>query len=133
MITRSSHSRREEEDEDIQLGKIWTKPSRISEIKRRPEKHELEVLREINALDPILSATLLCGSYPTKEVGLKTMAGYIVDDVVQERPGERLERYRGKIRREWEQKESKRGIQNGTKECQKEMALGCLIDNLNLG
>ena len=129
MSTRSSHSKREEEGEDIQLGKMWTKPSRISEIKRKPEKHEREIHREINDLGMILSAKLLCGSYPTKEVGLKTMASYIMDDTIQQRPGERLKKYREKIRREWGQKESNRGTQNGAKE----MTLDGLVDNLNLG
>ena len=127
MAMRSSHSRREEEDEDIQLGKMWTKPSKISEMKRRPGKHEIH--REINDLGMILSATLLCRSYPTKEAGLNTMASYIMDDTVQQRPGERLKKYREKIRREWGQKESIRGTQNGAKE----MTLDGLVDNLNLG
>ena len=136
MAMRSSHSRREEEveDEDIQLGKRWTKPSKISEMKRRPGKHEREIHREINNLGMIPSAMILCRSYPTKEVGLKIMASYIMDDTVQQRPWEeRLEKYQGEIRREWEQKESDRGTQNGTKESQKEMKLDDLVDNLNLG
>ena len=131
MSTRSSHSRREEEeeDEDIQLGKRWTRPSKISEIKRRPGKHEREIHQEINNLGMIPLAMLLCRSYPTKEIGLKTMASYIMDDTVQQRPGERLKKYREKIRREWGQKESIRGTQNGAKE----MTLDGLVDNLNLG
>jgi len=136
MATRSSHSRREEEveDEDIQLGKRWTKPSKISEMKRRPGKHEREIHREINNLGMIPSAMILCRSYPTKEVGLKIMASYIMEETVQQRPWEeRLEKYQGEIRREWEQKESDRGTQNGTKESQKEMKLDDLVDNLNLG
>ena len=133
---RSSHSRREEEeeDEDIQLGKRWTKPSKISEMKRRPGKHEREIHREINNLGMIPSAMILCRSYPTKEVGLKIMASYIMEDTVQQRPWEeRLEKYQGESRREWEQKESDRGTQNGTKKSQKEMKLDDLVDNLNLG
>jgi hypothetical protein len=82
----------------------------------------------------ILSAKLLCGSYPTKAAGLKIMASYIVDDVVQERPGKRLERYREKIRREREQTELGKGSQDSVKEeCQKGMTLDSLVDNLNLG
>jgi hypothetical protein len=135
MSTRSSHSRREEEeeDEDIQLGKRWTRPSKISEIKRRPGKHEREIHQEINNLGMIPSAMLLCRSYPTKEIGLKTMASYIMDDTVQQRPGERLEKCREKVRRELEQKEPNRGTQNGAKEGQKGMTLDDLVDNLNLG
>lgn len=134
MSTRSSHSRREkeEEDEDIQLGKRWTKPSKISEMKRRPGKHEREIHQEINKLGMIPSAMLLCKSYPTKEIGLKTMASYIMDDTVQQRPGKN-EKYRENIRREWEQKASNKGTQNGAKECHKEMTLDSLVDNLNLG
>ena len=133
MAMRSSHSKREEENEDIQPEKHWTKPSKISEMKRRPDKHEVEVHREINALDMILSAKLLCGSYPTKAAGLKIVASYIVDDVVQESPGKRLEQYREKIRREREQTELGKGSQNVAKECQKKMTLDSLVDNLNLG
>jgi hypothetical protein len=122
MSTRSSHSRREEEeeDEDIQLGKRWTRPSKTSEMKRRPGKHEREIHQGINNLGMIPSAMLLCRSYPTKEIGLRTMASYIMDDTVQQRLGERLEKCREKVRRELEQKESDRGTQNGAKECQKE-------------
>jgi hypothetical protein len=82
----------------------------------------------------IPSAMILCRSYPTKEVGLKIMASYIMEDTVQQRPWEeRLEKYQGEIGREWEQKESDRGTQNGTKKSQKEMKLDDLVDNLNLG
>jgi len=134
MSTRSSHSRREEEeeDEDIQLGKRWTRPSKISEMKRRPGKHEREIHQEINNLGMIPSAMLLCRSYPTKEIGLKTMASYIMDDTTQQRPG-KDEKYRENIRREWEQEVSNKGTQNGAKECHKEMTLDSLVDNLNLG
>jgi len=52
-----------------------------------------------------------------------------MDDTIQQRPGERLKKYREKIRREWGQKESIRGTQNGAKE----MTLDGLVDNLNLG
>jgi hypothetical protein len=102
-------------------------------MKRRPDKHEVEVHREINALDMILSAKLLCGSYPTKAAGLKIMASYIVDDDVQKSPGTRLEQYREKIRREREQTELGKESQNVAKECQKKMTLDSLVDNLNLG
>jgi len=55
-----------------------------------------------------------------------------MDDTVQQRPGKN-EKYRENIRREWEQKASNKGTQNGAKECHKEMTLDSLVDNLNLG